>query len=99
MPDTISIELAYAAHSKNSLLSLTVEQGTTVAQAISLSGILQAYPEIDLAVNKVGIFSHITPLDTVLQAGDRIEIYRPLSIDPKEARRRRAEKAKQNHKT
>jgi putative ubiquitin-RnfH superfamily antitoxin RatB of RatAB toxin-antitoxin module len=88
--DKIMIEVAYALPERQTLIALEVPAGTTLEQAIALSGICRQYPEIDLAVNRVGIFSKLTTLDAPLQAGDRVEIYRPLLIDPKEARRRRA---------
>lgn len=64
----------------------------TVSQVIRQSGVMQAHPEIDLNQNKVGIFSQLCDLETVVTDGDRIEIYRSLQADPKEARRRRANK-------
>ncbi|MFT5427039.1 MAG: putative ubiquitin-RnfH superfamily antitoxin RatB of RatAB toxin-antitoxin module [Gammaproteobacteria bacterium] len=91
----IAIEVAYATPLQSWLIPLNVEAGTTIAQAITSSGILEQCPEIDLQINKVGIFSIIAELDTLLRAGDRIEIYRPLILDPKEARRLRAQKTKQ----
>ena len=91
----IPIEVAYASADQSWLVPFDVEEGTTVQQAISRSGILKQCPEIDLEKNKVGIFSKIAALDVQVRAGDRIEIYRPLILDPKEARRLRAEKAKQ----
>lgn len=86
----IPIEIVYAYPNNQQLLSLKVEEGITVERAIERSGILEMFPEIDLTRQKVGIFSRLVPLNTILQAGDRIEIYRPLQIDPKEARRKRA---------
>ena len=86
------IEVIYALPEEQELLTLDVEQGTTVEQAIKLSGILEKYPEIDLDNCKVGIFGKITKKDEALRDKDRIEIYRPLSADPKESRRKRAEK-------
>ncbi|HAS3827401.1 TPA: RnfH family protein, partial [Vibrio cholerae] len=73
---------------------LVVEQSATVEEIIRTSGILQMYPEIDLTVNKVGIFSRNVKLDARVRDKDRIEIYRPLLADPKEIRRKRAEQAK-----
>lgn len=90
----ISIEIAYALPEEQCLFEVEVEIGATAQQAIELSGILTKYPDIDLAVNKVGVYSKVCKLDHVLEAGDRVEIYRPLLIDPKERRRQRAEKAK-----
>jgi hypothetical protein len=86
------IEVIYALPEEQQLLTLDVEQGTTVEQAIKLSGILEKYPEIDLENNKVGIFGKVTKIDEPLRDKDRIEIYRPLIADPKESRRKRAEK-------
>jgi putative ubiquitin-RnfH superfamily antitoxin RatB of RatAB toxin-antitoxin module len=74
------------------LRALDVEAGTTIGQAIELSGILQEAPEINLVTMPVGIYGKKKTLDTVLQPRDRIEIYRPLIADPKDARRRRAKK-------
>jgi hypothetical protein len=65
-----------------------------VAEAIERSGIIERFPEIDLAKNKVGIFGKLAKLDKVLQPGDRVEIYRPLIADPKEARKKRAAQGK-----
>jgi putative ubiquitin-RnfH superfamily antitoxin RatB of RatAB toxin-antitoxin module len=69
-------------------------RGATVEAAIRASGILELRSDIDLAKNKVGIYSRPVKLGDVLKEGDRVEIYRPLIADPKELRRQRAEKAK-----
>jgi hypothetical protein len=90
----ISIEVAYATPEKQALLEVVVEQNTTVEQAILASGIIKRFPEINLDVLKVGIWNRSCKLTDLPKKGDRIEIYRPLIADPKEARRRRAEKAK-----
>ncbi len=90
--ETITIELLYIEPASQNSLRLDVIKGSNINQAIHLSGLLERFPEIDLEVNKVGIFSKIQKLDTVLRPGDRIEIYRPLLVDPKEARRQRAKK-------
>lgn len=95
MAETKAVELAYATPAKQSLLSLTVEAEATVEQIILLSGILTTHSDIDLSKNKVGIWSRTCKLNEVPKAGDRIEIYRPLVADPKDMRRRRAEKAKE----
>lgn len=95
MPDTISIEITYALPDKQTLLSLNVTAKTTVQDAIEQSGILQLHSDIDLQTNRVGIWYKTTKLTTLLKAGDRIEIYRPLIADPKEVRKLRAEKAKE----
>lgn len=88
--DLIPVEVAYATPEKQHLLSLDVPAGSTLAQAIERSGILELCPEIDLERNKLGIWGHISTAEQVLKARDRAEIYRPLKADPKEARRKRA---------
>ena len=91
----ILIEVAYALPDKQSLLEVLVDEGANVESAIQASGILNTYPDIDLSVNKVGIWNRTVKLTEKLKANDRIEIYRPLIADPKEVRKRRAEKAKE----
>ena len=88
--ETITVELIYIEPGSQNSLTLELPKGSSINQAINRSGLLQRFSGIDLTVNKVGIFSKIQKLDTVLRSGDRIEIYRPLQVDPKEARRRRA---------
>jgi len=94
MSDKIDFEVVYALPDSQILLSKSAPEGTTVAEGIQISGVLEKHPEIDLAVNKLGIFGKLTKADTVLRNKDRIEIYRPLIADPKEVRRRRAEEGK-----
>lgn len=91
---TISIEVVYGVPSKQSIIALSIAASSTVEQAIEQSAIKTIYPEIDLNTNKVGVWNRTCKLDTVLADGDRIEIYRPLIADPKEVRKLRAEKAK-----
>jgi len=86
----IAVEVVYALSDTQSLIALTVAPGTTARQAIEQSGILQRHPQIDPAYRKIGIFGKAAAPDDVLKDGDRIEIYRPLIADPKDARRRRA---------
>ncbi len=88
-----SIEVVFALPDKQSLLEVVIEEGTSVEQAIQKSGILKRFPEIDLSKHKVGIWNRTCKLNDNPRDGDRIEIYRPLIADPKEVRRRRAEKA------
>ncbi|QBY03396.1 RnfH family protein [Thalassotalea sp. HSM 43] len=95
MIEQISIELVYALPTEQTLISLLIDENSTVEQAIMESGICQQFPEIDLTVNKVGIWNKAVKLQQTVHDGDRIEIYRPLIADPKEVRKRRAEKAKQ----
>lgn len=86
----IRVEVAYALPEEQVILSLQVPPGTTVEQAIQRSGILERFPQIDLARQKVGVFSQVVGLEHPLRAHDRVEIYRPLQVDPKEMRRKRA---------
>jgi putative ubiquitin-RnfH superfamily antitoxin RatB of RatAB toxin-antitoxin module len=88
----IQVEVAYAKLDEQVIIPLDVDAGTTLEQAIQQSGILELYPEIDLTKNKTGIFGKIAKADTELREKDRVEIYRPLIADPKESRRKRAEK-------
>lgn len=90
----INIEVAYALPEIQVLLPLTVPEGTQLEEAVKLSGILEKFPEIDLANSKVGIWNKVSELNAVLREKDRIEIYRPLIADPKEVRRKRAEEGK-----
>jgi putative ubiquitin-RnfH superfamily antitoxin RatB of RatAB toxin-antitoxin module len=92
MSDTLTVEVAYAKPEQQFLIALDVPDTTTVAEAISASGILAQCPELNLGQLNVGIFGRVTTLDRSLKAGDRVEIYRPLIHDPKEARRQRASK-------
>lgn len=92
MAETIHVQLCHATAQEEYLRELVVPAGTTIAQAIALSGVLSDIPGIDLALQPVGLYGKKKPLDTVLRAHDRIEIYRPLLADPKDSRRRRAQK-------
>ena len=89
---TIRVQVCYATPDRQILLDAVLPAGATLHQAINASGVLQMAPEIDLSVWRVGVFSKLRPLDSVVQDRDRVEIYRPLIADPKESRRRRASK-------
>jgi len=89
---TIRVEVAYATPARQAILQVMVPIGCTVAEAIERSGIHSQFPNISIDPDAVGVFSRKVPLDHVLRAGDRVEIYRPLEVDPKETRRRRARK-------
>jgi len=91
----ISVEVVYGTPTEQSLLLIKADAGMTVEQVIKLSGIKSSFKEIDLSVNKVGIWNRTAKLADVVCDLDRIEIYRPLIADPKEVRKRRAEKAKE----
>lgn len=89
----INVQVVFALPQKQYVQSVKVEDTITVQEAIEASGILQIRSDIDLTTAKVGIFSRIVKLTDGVKAGDRIEIYRPLTADPKELRRKRAERA------
>lgn len=95
MAEQIKIEVVYGTSQKQELLALSVDVGTTIEAAIKSSGIMAIFPEIDLTKNKVGVWNRTAKLTDTLEDLDRIEIYRPLIADPKEVRKRRAEKAKE----
>jgi uncharacterized protein len=90
--DSLNVHVGYARPNAQFLRAVAVPPGTTLHAAVRLSGILQDAPEIDLSTCRVGIPGKLKELDTVLREGDRVEIYRPLIADPKDSRRRRAEK-------
>ncbi|WP_266157125.1 RnfH family protein [Dyella silvatica] len=86
----MTVEVVYAAADYQILRRVSLPVGSTVIQAIDASNIVAAVPGLQIDPTRLGIFSRKVALDDVLREGDRIEIYRPLSLDPKEARRRRA---------
>lgn len=92
--ELMAVEVAYATPDEQLILPLDVAPGSSVEEIIRRSGILERFPEIDLAVAKVGVFGKLTQLKATINAGDRIEIYRPLIADPKEARKKRAAEGK-----
>ncbi len=83
------VEVAYALPHEQLIVPVKVSTGVTVEQAIGLSGLLKKYPEIDLNLNKIGIFGKLSKLDQPLRHLDRVEIYRALIADPKEVRKQR----------
>ncbi len=87
------VEVAYARPERQRVVEVPALPGMTIRQAIEASGLLREFPEIDLAVNKVGIFGKLARPEAQVSAGDRVEIYRPLVADPKAVRRRRAKGA------
>lgn len=92
--EPMTVEVAYALPDEQTILTVAGQPGMTVGQAIEASGILARYPDIDLTVNKVGVFGKLSKQDAVLNPGDRVEIYRALIADPKEARKKRAAEGK-----
>lgn len=87
----MTVEVAYALPEQQWLLAVTVPVGSSVEQAIYASAVTRQVPGLVIDPERLGIFSQKARLDTVLRPGDRVEIYRPLLVDPKESRRRRAE--------
>ena len=94
MSEQINVEVVYALADKQELVSLKLPVGATVRQTIERSGLLEKFPEIDLAKNKLGVFAKLVKPDAVLRDRDRVEIYRPLIADPKEVRKQRAAEGK-----
>lgn len=87
---TWRVEVAYATPVRQEAIEVCVRPGATVEQVIRASGLLERYPEIDLTRQRVGIFGELAQPQDAVHDGDRVEIYRPLAADPKEARRKRA---------
>ncbi len=93
-PAEFEVSVVYARRDVQDIRTVTVPRGATLRAAIERSRILDDYPEIDLAVNAVGVYGVRREPGDAVQAGDRVEIYRPLLIDPKEARRAQAAAAR-----
>ena len=94
----IKVELAYALPHSHALRRIELDANSTIAEAIFASGIGLDFPEIDLVRNRVGIFGRCLTPEAPVRDGDRVEIYRPLTVDPKASRRRRAERARRAKK-
>ena len=94
----IRVEVAYALPHRQALIAVEMEESGTVDEAIQCSGVLAAFPGIDLQRAKVGIFGRLVSLGTRVQDGDRVEIYRPLIVEPKHGRRMRAQQAQQRRR-
>ncbi|SDH54140.1 RnfH family protein [Propionivibrio dicarboxylicus] len=94
MAEDISVEVVYPLPDKQEIITIRLSEGATVFQAIERSGLLEKYPEIDLAKNKIGVFAKLVKPETVLRHRDRVEIYRPLIADPKAVRKQRAAEGK-----
>jgi len=85
----MKITIAYAVPGRQVLLPHNVPEGTTIQAAIESSGILEQLPQLDLAKNKVGIYGKAKPLDALVSAGDRVEIYFPVTVDAKSLPKRK----------
>jgi uncharacterized protein len=88
----VQVEVVYALAARQYVVAVTVAEGATIADAIAAAGSAPDFPAMEAATAKVGIFGNLATAQTPLHEGDRVEIYRPLQVDPKQARRRRAEK-------
>lgn len=92
----IQIEVAFVGEKSQLIIPIEMNNASTLEEALEQSGILQKFPELGCDIkalkDRVGIFGEIKTFNTVLKEGDRVEIYRSLKIDPKEARRARARK-------
>ena len=84
---TIRVEVVFATPQRQVLKALELPQGATVAEAIDRSGLLALFDQVDLDELEVGIWGRITERCCTLQANDRVELYRPLTRDPRDARR------------
>ena len=90
----MQVEVAYARPDKQQIVPVKVPEGTTALEAVKLSGIVDIFPEIDPDNIDMGVFGKVIkdPASHELRDGDRVELYRPLKIDPKQARLNRAKK-------
>ena len=89
MPD-FEIEVVFASRESQALKTIVVASGATVADAIAASGLLLAFPDQNPNELTVGIWGRVVEEDRALREGDRVELYRPLELDPREARRQLA---------
>ncbi len=87
----MNIGVCYAEADRQCWMRLEVPDGSNVEDTIKLSGILDQFPEIDLGRQKVGIFGKLAKLTAEVQEGDRVEIYRKITADPQQVKRRRSE--------
>jgi putative ubiquitin-RnfH superfamily antitoxin RatB of RatAB toxin-antitoxin module len=85
----MNVGVCYAEVDRQLWVRLEVPDSSTIEDAIKLSGLLKLYPEINLSAQKVGIFGKIAALDTAVNEGDRVEIYRQITVDPQTVQRRR----------
>ncbi|HXZ53819.1 MAG TPA: RnfH family protein [Burkholderiales bacterium] len=92
MAKRLQIEIVYARRGQLDAVRLRLAEGCTAGQALEASGLLERHPELDLRKEQLGIHGRRVPMAHALADGDRVEVYRPLEIDPKEARRARAKR-------
>ncbi len=85
----MNVGVCYAEADRQLWMRLEVPDDSTIEEAIKLSGVLKLYPDINLGTQKVGIFGKIATLETIVKEGDRVEIYRQITVDPQTVQRRR----------
>lgn len=91
----MTVEVAYALPHKQSIIEVEVPLGATALEAVQQSGVIEQFDDIDIENAKMGVFGKVVSPKQVLQAGERVEVYRPLQADPKEVRKARAARAKE----
>lgn len=87
MPELLQIEVVFALPDRQYLTVVSVPAGTTVAEAVAASDIAEQFPDVDVGALQTGIWGRPTPVEAAVKEGDRVELYRPLLRDPREARR------------
>ena len=87
---SLKVEVVYALPEREDAVSVSLPAGATALDALRASGLLERHPEIDLARQRIGVYGRVVGAEARLRDGDRVEVYRPLAVEPKEARRRRA---------
>jgi putative ubiquitin-RnfH superfamily antitoxin RatB of RatAB toxin-antitoxin module len=92
LAETLTVEVVFALPLDQDCTVVRLPDGASVRDAIARSGVAARQPTIDLGACRVGIWGRLAALDERVRDGDRVEIYRPLQADPKEARRQRAQK-------
>ena len=90
MADTLRVEVVFATAERQRIVEVALPDGSTVSDAIGQSGMASYFPDDDLDSLEAGIWGRVVPRNQPLSNGDRVEIYRPLALDPREARRRLA---------
>ncbi len=98
-PQTIRVEVAYALPDRQAILAVEVPEGTSALEAARRSGIATRFEGLDLDNAKLGIFGKLVGPGQVLREGDRVEIYRPLIADPKEVRKARAARVREQRRS
>ncbi len=91
MPELITVSVAAGLPERQQVIELQLPEGSTAVEALTISGIAEAFPQIDLAACRLAVYGRLVAEDYRLQPGDRIELCRPLRADPREARRRLAQ--------